>query len=398
MKDHYNAYVDKELVLEPRWSGKLNGLTFSVKDVFSIQGFTNCAGNPDWLHTHGPAKQNAPVIDKLLESGARLKGATHTDEIMYSLNGENYHYGTPINPRAPDHIPGGSSSGSAVAVSANLVDFALGTDTGGSVRVPSSYCGIYGFRPSHGAVNIEDVIPLAKSFDTVGWMARNPELLLDIGKVLVDGTFSSNGKLNRVMIGNDAWKLLDDAAKESFLDCFPVIEQMSESFEEIEISSEGLDEWFGIFKILQGMEIWQQHGEWIEKEKPAFGPGIAERFEWTKTLKQDDYKMHFKRRESIREQMEILLGEDGLLIIPTVPGVAPKQGLPKEELEERREKTMQLLCVAGLAGLPQLTMPLGEIDGKPVGFSVIANKHKDLDLLSWAVAFKEKLSAQQVNG
>ncbi|MCP3029918.1 amidase [Halobacillus sp. A1] len=398
MQDHYNAYVDTEIERKPSGSGKLNGLTFSVKDVYSIEGYSNHAGNPDWLRTHNPAERTAPVITKLLKNGARLKGTTHTDELMYSLNGENYHYGTPENPEAKGHIPGGSSSGSAVAVAAGNVDFALGTDTGGSVRVPSSYCGIYGFRPTHGAVDSSEVIPLAESFDTVGWMARDPQLLYEIGRVLLPELPDQKFKLDRVLKGKDAWGRMDPEAKENSALFIPYFEQMSSSFEDVEISKEGLDEWFGVFKILQGLEIGQEHGEWIQKENPTFGPGIAERFQWTQTLKKEEHLHEFKRREEIQKHMKQLLGEDGLLIIPTVPGAAPKQGLPPEELEERRAKTMELLCIAGLAGLPQLTIPIGKVDGKPAGVSIVANQHKDINLLAWAVKFQEKVSSLHLEG
>ncbi len=106
-----------------------------------------------------------------------MVGKAITDELTYSLNGENIHYGTPVNPKAPGRIPGGSSSGSAVAVAGELADFALGTDCGGSVRAPASFCGIYGMRPSHGRISTAGVFRLAPRFDTVGWFARDGRLL-----------------------------------------------------------------------------------------------------------------------------------------------------------------------------------------------------------------------------
>ncbi|MCP3028430.1 amidase [Halobacillus sp. A5] len=392
MGDQYEAYVDQDVELPPKASGALNGFSFSVKDVFSIKGYTNHAGNPHWHKTHSPAVQTSPVIERLLENGAKLRGTTHTDELMYSLNGENAHYGTPVNPANPSLIPGGSSSGSAVAVAAGKVDFALGTDTGGSVRIPASYCGIFGFRPTHGAVSIENVIPLAQSFDTVGWFARNPNLLMEVGKILLQEESSKQKKLSNGLVGEDALALLDNSGKKSFLSYLPTIERTVETVRNVVISKEGLRQWFGVFKVLQGMEIWQQHGEWIETANPSFGPGLAERFTWTKTLKQKDHVFDFEKREIIREKVEMLLGGDGILIIPTAPGPAPEKGLPPEVLEERRERTMQLLCMAGLAGLPQVTMPLLEIDGNPVGLSVIAPRHYDLSLLKWASHFSEEIA------
>lgn len=133
-----------------------------------MDGYVTGFGNPDWARTHPPAKTTAPTVLALLRAGATSVGKTVMDEMAYSINGENAHYGTPKNPCASDRIPGGSSSGSAVAVGANLVDFSLGTDTGGSVRVPAAFCKIHGFRPSHGVVSVDGVIPMAQSFDTVG--------------------------------------------------------------------------------------------------------------------------------------------------------------------------------------------------------------------------------------
>ncbi|OAS83978.1 MULTISPECIES: amidase [Metabacillus] len=386
MIDKWNAFVDKDLVIEQTASGKLDGLTFAVKDVFAIEDYTSGAGNPDWLRTHDPAKQHAPAIKRLLNHGAKLKGTTQTDELMYSLNGENFHYGTPMNPEAPGHIPGGSSSGSAVAVSSGLVDFSLGTDTGGSVRIPSSYCGIYGFRPTFGTVPIEGVIPLAKSFDTVGWMARQPKLLLDVGHILIEGQ-SGKGNFNKIFLGKDAWELLDKENKETILAYISSVEERMEDSEWIHISEEGLAEWANTFRIIQGIEIWEEHGEWIRKENPTFGPGIAERFHWTSTLKKSENKSRYDLREKIRESLSNLLGEEGLLVIPTAPGAAPLVHLHGEKAEQYRAKTMQLSCIAGLAGLPQVTLPLTKVNGLPIGLSFIANHNQDLKLLSFVKEF-----------
>ena len=188
MEHDWSAFINRDLMVDPPSAeGSLKKLSFAVKDVFAVEGHANAAGNPDWLRTHEPAEKNAEAVDLLLREGARLKGAAHTDELMYSLDGENVHYGTPVNPCAMDKIPGGSSSGSAVAAASGMTHFALGTDTGGSVRIPSSYCGIFGFRPTHGEVSVDGVIPLAKSFDTVGWMSKDIGVLHAAGRVLLSG-------------------------------------------------------------------------------------------------------------------------------------------------------------------------------------------------------------------
>ncbi|MED1738501.1 amidase [Bacillus swezeyi] len=382
MQVNWNAFVKKDLVREPAGTGPLNGLTFAVKDVFDIQGHTSTAGNPDWLKTHSPAVKHAPTIERLLKNGAKLTGSAHTDELMYSLNGENFHYGTPVNPKAPDRIPGGSSSGSAVAVSAGLVDFALGTDTGGSVRIPSSYCGLYGMRPTHGAVPIEGVIPLAKSFDTVGWMARNSELLLEVGRILLDGQ-QVEGDFTRALFMKEAWEVLDQETKEVLSAFIPSIEKAVNKRQSVEISKEGLDEWTAAFRTLQAIEIWSEHGEWIQKENPTFGQEISERFELASTYKKSENLSKFELRKKITQSLTSLLGDDGLLVIPTAPGVAPPLNNHGEQAEQYRAKTMQLTCIAGLSGLPQITLPLAEVKGLPVGLSIIANRNQDLKLLNW---------------
>lgn len=383
MHHEWNAYVREDLTIEPYGEGRLQGLTFSVKDVFEIKGNVNTAGNPDWFRTHNPALSNAPAIELLLSQGARLKGSTQTDELMFSLNGENVHYGTPVNPKAPDRIPGGSSSGSAAAVSAGLADFALGTDTGGSVRIPSSYCGIYGIRPTHGLLPIEGVIPLAKSFDTVGWMAGNSKTLLDVGMTLIDGAEEESGEFGHVYFGTDAWNIVQDDCRKMLMEFVPYFQQLADTSAWIDIAQNGLAEWVDTFRTIQGYEIWSAHGEWIQKENPHFGPGIAERFAWTSTLEKAEFESQKTVRQRICEYMDELLGSDGLLIIPTAPGPAPKLGLAGEEVERTRSRVMQLSCVAGLSGMPQVTIPIAGADGLPIGLSVIAGYRQDRKLLRW---------------
>lgn len=383
MKQSWNAYANEQLVLEPLAQGSLSGKTFAVKDVFNIAGHTPGAGNPDWLRTHGPSTENAAVIDRLLRNGARLEGTTLTDEVMYSINGENAHYGTPVNPKAPGRIPGGSSSGSAVAVSAGLADFAIGTDTGGSIRVPSAYCGIYGIRPTHGAVDARGLIPLAPSFDTVGWMARDPQTLVDVGKVLLDTEPSADRGFARMLFAQDVWSLTDDHTKSAASRYFPALRERTQQHEEVVVALNGLREWMNAFRIIQGLEIWRAHQEWITRVQPVFGPGIAERFAWASTLKEEESGEAYRLRENVRSRMNELLGTDAVLVLPTVPAIAPLLQLSGSEVEQRRIQTLEMSCIAGLAGLPQVTVPIAGEHGYPVGLSFVAGRGQDLRLLEW---------------
>jgi amidase len=389
MQGGLNAYIKEDLTVGPTGDGALQGLEFAVKDVFAVAGHTNAAGNPDWLRTHIPAARHAEAVELLLASGARLRGATHTDELMFSLNGENIHYGTPLNPIAPGRIPGGSSSGSAVAVAAGLADFALGTDTGGSVRIPSSYCGIYGIRPTHGLVSADGVIPLAESFDTVGWMAPDADTLWRVGRALIGGdTLNSSGRgpadggFRRHLFASEAWHAAEPDCLSMLNRYVPMLGSLAES-RWVDIAPKGLAEWVVTFRTIQGYEIWSAHGGWIERHRPKFGPGIAERFAWASTLQRTDYERQSAVRQWIIRSLKELLEEDGLLIIPTAPCTAPVAGLMGEAMERKRAKVMELSCIAGLGGLPQVTVPIAAADGRPAGLSFIAGPRQDLKLLKW---------------
>ncbi|WP_336787471.1 amidase [Paenibacillus sp. MMO-177] len=393
MIDTYNAFVRPELELPPAGEGPLGGLAFAVKDVFAIKGYTSGAGNPDWQRTHSPWEKTASSIGKLLASGARLTGTTHTDELMYSINGQNEHYGTPVNPKAPDRIPGGSSSGSAVAVAAGAVDFALGTDTGGSVRVPAAYCGIYGFRPTHDVVSIDGVIPLAPSYDTVGWMARDISLLRQVGAVLLTGTIveeTPEQDFRRLIFAEEAWEKAEPSCRKELESvCIQLVQTEGIKQEWRRVAPEGLEAWSHAFRTTQGREIWRTHGEWIIREKPVFGESIGARFASASKITGAEADRDGALRAVIRERLRELLGDDGLLVIPTIPGTAPSRTIHGPAVEERRFRTMQLSCIAGLSGLPQLTIPAGEVDGAPIALSVIAGAKQDLNLLRWAEQFEK---------
>lgn len=402
----YNAYIAPNMAVLSTDEGRLRGLRFALKDVIEVAGYVNAAGNPDWLRTHKEAACHAEIVSQLLAAGASLHGMTHTDELMYSLNGENMHYGTPVNPAAPDRIPGGSSSGSAVAAATGDVDFAIGTDTGGSVRIPSSYCGIYGFRPTHGAVSMQGVIPLARSFDTVGWMSMRLKYLVEVGETLLPQQDGLTPVFTQFYMDDEAWEVPEYGDRQKFLKCISELEgelltsmtsvqlaaQVWEKWQEQAVTElperyaglgQGLPLWAQAFRLIQGHEIWQEHGAWVEREKPSFGPGIADRMSWTSTLSEADVAWAKELREVLRSTIGELLGERGLLMLPTAPGVAPYLGLDGEKADAYRAKVMQLSCIAGLAGLPQLTIPVWREDGMPMGLSFIAGPGKDLALLHW---------------
>ena len=366
--------------------GPLAGLTFAAKDVFDVAGSRTGFGNPTWFATHALAARTALAVQQVLDAGADMVGKTLTDELTYSLSGQNAHYGTPVNVNAPGRIPGGSSSGSASAVAGGLVDFALGTDCGGSVRLPASYCGILGIRPSHGLVSLDGVCPFTWSFDVAGWFAKDPNVFAEVGRVLLPppAPFDSAVSLpNRLLLAKDAFELLDPPVAEAL---GPAVDKIRGEFgeiDEITVSAEGLGEWYETFRVIQAWEIWANNGEWIREARPQFGPGISERVEWASQVTNEQAEAGRLRREGIIDRVRSVLGGgDLILVLPTSPRVAPQVDSPQDELEVRvRAQAMSLLCIAGLAGLPQVSLPLASMGGLPLGISLVGPWGSDSQLL-----------------
>jgi amidase len=371
-------------------SGPLHGLTFATKDIFDIAGRVTGCGNPDWLAGHPPAARNAAAVQALLDAGARMVGKTITDELAFSLNGQNFHYGTPRNAVTPERVPGGSSCGSASAVAHGIVDLALGSDTGGSVRIPACLNGIFGIRPTHDAVDSAGVMPLARSFDTVGWFASNAHTLQRAGDVLLPPD-RSGVALNRFYIARDAFVVADrriaDAVRTAIAKAaLPVAA-------ELDLATElgGLAEWLKRFRRLQPREIWAQHGAWIESRKPRFGPEIAERFALAKSVAATPEGDDQEFRTRVSAHLDRVLGLDGVLLIPTAGTIAPRLDAGKDELLQFRDRTLTLTSIAGLGRLPQVQMTAGKVDGAAIGLSLIGPRGSDRALLRLAERVAETL-------
>ncbi len=383
--DPAGAFIrDPHVALEGATSGPLSGLSFAVKDVFHIAGHRTGFGSPEWLASHEAASESAVAVRRLLDAGGRMVGKTHSDEMAYSLTGENVHYGTPLNSRAPDRIPGGSSNGSVAAVAAGLVDFAIGTDCGGSVRLPASYCGILGMRPTVDRVSLEGVIPFGPPFDVAGWFARDGATLKAVGRVLL-GDQTTPSPPRRLLRAADAFALVDGAVTAALA---PAIERVAEligAAEEVTVAPEGLGAWFETFRTVQAASIWANHGDWVTAAQPAFGPGVKERFEWAAALDPAEVAAAKSRHETIRARIAEVLGAGDILCLPTSPRVAPPKNTAVDDIEVRyRHQAMHLLCIAGLGGLAQISLPLAEIDGLPLGLSLVGPRGADLQLLALA--------------
>lgn len=385
-QDLLGAFSDR-LELSPTGSGPLDGLSFAAKDLFAVAGHVTGAGNPRWKATHPPAPETAPAIARLLAAGARLVGMTQTDELAYSLMGENAHYGTPVNPAAPERVPGGSSSGSAAAVAGGLVDFALGTDTGGSVRLPASFCGILGLRPTHGRLPLSATVPLAPSFDTCGVLARDIHVLAAAAQALGFAALPQEDlPVCRLLLPEDLWQAAGPAVEEALRPFVPGLVAAAGGLaaESITLAPQGLPAWREVFRVAQAAEAWQAHGGWISGTDPGFGPDVRERFEAASKLEAAAVVAATAERALVRTHLGGLLAGGAVLCFPTAPGPAPLRGGDPALLDRYRANALALLCPAGLGGMPQISLPLAKLEGAPVGLSLMAAAGADELLLALA--------------
>jgi amidase len=386
MHDPLNAFCTHSAArLKGAPSGPLAGLTFAAKDLFDIAGHITGAGNPDWLALHSPASLTAPVVQRLIDNGANMIGKTHTDELSRGILGENAHYGTPINPKAPGRVPGGSSSGSAAAVAGGLVDFALGTDTGGSVRIPASFCGIYGIRPTHGRLSLEGVVGQAPSYDTVGWFARDADLLARIGEVLVGLDLHQAQRPRHVIVATDAFAIAEPATAAALAPAVEHITTAVGSSEHRRVSvTVPLADWFSHQRAVQGREAWDTFGEWIDRHNPRFAFDIADNFVRGRETPNAVLAAAREFRAARRVELMAMLDQETILLLPTAPFPAPLRGQPRSTMWGQRTAISTLTTVSGTLGAPQVSMPLALVDGLPVGLSILARPGGDDMLLAFA--------------
>jgi amidase len=361
-------------------TGPLAGLTLGVKDLFDVAGYPTGCGHPLKLEQSEIATVSAPPVQALLDAGIEFVGKTHLDELAYSTNGINAHYGAPSNASVPDRVTGGSSSGSASAVCGKLADVALGSDTGGSVRVPASYCGLFGIRPTHGAISLEGAMPLAPSFDTVGWFTRDARLLTQVGDLLLPPTEGAR-VLKRIVIAEDAFDRLPKNLRGAF---GPTLKNVRDNYSDVrtaEIFPDGISDRRPVFRTAQGYEAWQSHGAWLTRYMPDIGPGVSGRFRYGSTIDRETYDETKRCRAAVRSYIDDLVGADAVILLPTTLNPAPLRNSDNAELESIRNDMQQVLCITSLTGHPQISIPGITVDGAPIGLSIIGPRGSDRSLL-----------------
>jgi len=385
--DPVNALVPHTLTEPIAGSGRgpLAGHSFMVKDLFAIEGHKVSNGNPDWYAAASPAKETAPAIRRLLDAGATLTGITICDEFFYSVLGTNVHYGTPVNIHALRHVTGGSSCGSAAAVAASMCDFALGSDTGGSVRVPAAFCGLYGLRPTYGRIDIAGVTPMAPSYDTVGFLARDASLFRDVGRVLLDGA-AVDAPLQRLLLAQDMVSRAEASIDEELWQVLDRIGSLLPRPEHDDVAGEEFDAWRNAFRFNQGFELQSTLMPFALAHADGLSPAIRERFEIASRITPQEAKIGRDIRAAAKQRLLGLAKPGTMIVMPTTPTLPPERDIPDgASTVEFRALTLGSTCLAGHSGLPQISIPAGTAAGCPVGLSFIGWEGGDEALLDLAV-------------
>ena len=389
MTDAINAFVPGPRVhVTGAPSSPLNGLTFAAKDLFDVAGHPTGGGNHDWARAHPVPTRHAWAVQTLLDAGATLIGKTITDEVSLGILGENAFDGTPLNTKAPERVPGGSSSGSAAAVAAGLCDTALGTDTGGSVRVPASFCGLFGIRPTHGRLDLSGMLPQAPSSDTTGWFARDAETFSRVSAVLL-GEPPAKALPTRLLIAVDAFSFTD---AEVSLALRPMLDRLAKligSVREEVMAPPGLSAWSRAQRTLQPCEAWQTFRPWLERDNPRMAFSVARGLVAGSMIGSADRSWAELVRQEARGRMAYLLPPGTILCLPTTPFPAPRRGLPLPVLDPLRDRISCLCSHGGLTGVPQVSLPGAELNGLPIGLSIVGGRGSDAALVAVAQAMAE---------
>jgi len=389
MSDDFGVFVPGEQFrIEGKPGGPLAGLNFAAKDLFDVAGHVTGGGNPDWPRGRPLPIRHAWAVQRLLDAGATLIGKTVTDEVSLGILGENPFDGTPRNPRAPGRVPGGSSSGSAVAVAAGLCDTALGTDTGGSVRVPASFCGLYGIRPTHGRIDVTGMMSQAPTSDTTGWFARDADTFARVAAAML-GEAIPTELPTRLIISTDAFAIADAPAAAALQPLVDRLGRLIGDVVEETMAPPGLVAWANAQRTLQPAEAWQTFKDWIDAVNPRFQFSVARNLTLAATIGATERTRAAAVRDAARARMRKLLSPGTILCQPTTPFPAPLCGQSVSTLEPLRERITRLCCHGGLTGVPQVAIPGSAVDGLPIGLSIIGGPGTDATLVAVAQALAE---------
>ena len=392
LNDTLDAFcTDTDAYLDGAPGGPLSDLSFAAKDIFDVAGHVTGGGNPDWKATHPPAERNAWIVQTLVDAGATMVGKTHTDELTRGILGENAHYGTPVNTRARDRVPGGSSSGSASAVAGGLVDFALGSvQHGGSVRIPASFCGLYGLRPTHGRIPLEGILMQAPSYDTIGWFARDAATFARVAEA-VFGASIAPATPPRIVIAEDLFDECEPLVAAALRPMAERVAAMASASETLRLAPDGVDGWAWQQNTLQSIEAWRSVADWIDAVNPRFSYMVTERYALGTSFTQPQIEAARATRDRVRRRLDNVAPPGNFLCFPTSPVVAPLRDQPLSGKRASQARIIRLTSMGGTTGRPQLSLPLADVDGLPVGLSLMGNRGDDEALIAFALEIEQAM-------
>ncbi|KAB5524366.1 hypothetical protein DKX38_022115 [Salix brachista] len=426
LREDFGAFILKLQLLPPpqpappKAPHPLTGLTFAVSDLFEIEGYVTGFGHPDWAKTHEAASQTSAVVSTLVEGGATCVGKTVVDELAYRHVLVLFKFLKTANlGHTMTRVPGGSSSGAAVAVAANLVDFSLGVDTVGGVRVPAGFCGIIGFRPSYGAISKIGVLPVSASLDTVGWFAKDPNILRRVGHVLLQSAFGGQRSPRQIIMADDCFQSLKipvdrvsqvvvkstekhfgrQILKHEILDVYlnskvPSLKEFRNKQTNGEVKTSSIRLLANVMQLLHRYEFRSNHEEWINTVKPILEPNFSAQMNEIVDLSDAEIELCKSIREEMGSAINSLLKDDGILVVPTTAYLPPKIGGKEILSEEFQSSSIGLMSIASLSGCCQVTVPLGYYNKCPISVSLIARHGSDRFLLDTVQTMYKTLQEQ----
>lgn len=365
----------------PKTLGILDNYTFSAKDLFDLKGHIKSNGHKGSLNKFEPSSSTSPIITALMREGAKLVGLTNCDEFFYSLTGIESSFQQPENWINTKLVPGGSSSGAAASVGFDLADFALGSDTGGSIRVPASFCSLFGIRPTHGRIPTNGMTALAPSLDTLGWLTKKPELLSKVGQILLKNYSTQKNKINKIIIIEDLFKYSTQQVSADSKQWIKILEAHfnieAKTFSAIDFESSIMD-----FQIIQGWEAKLGLVKHVKKHRLKLRKNIKERIDFADSITKAEFENANKNRKNFKSRIDALIEDDCVAIFPTTPMPALNKSKINEELSIFRKKIHNFTCIAGLTGRPQISLPLKIDTPQPFGISILGSLNKDEQLIS----------------
>ncbi|UIJ77487.1 amidase [Acinetobacter sp. SH20PTE14] len=354
-------------------SGKL---TVMVKDSIDIQGIKTISGSRA-LEDTTPAARNAEVVEYILNADCTITAKTNLHELAFGITGINQAYGTPLNPRYPALIPGGSSSGSAAAVAANLADFTLGTDTGGSIRMPAACCGVYGLKPTFGRVSRKGVLPAQSSLDCVGPFANSVEMI-ETAMQIIDPTFTAQTlETSSSTAPKFAWLNVqaNSEVSECIQDC---LSQANLEVEQVEV--ETFKKAFDAGMQIINYENWQAYGELTKTG--LIGADVQGRLLKTAETTLEQVQQAEQVKSEFTQEIDALLNKFDALLLPTLPQIPPK--VADAENTVAFLNLTSLVRPFNLSGHPAISIPLETKQGLPVGLQIVTKRNADEHLCSIA--------------